>query len=1501
MGAFALCIENATRDIHSLLMLHRVHPQVHADIQRILGSLMRKQYTDMKVLYSPGLADSPEQVCRTLVGNIIDQTITTAIPAAEIAALDKRCMRLEGEKCALKAELTKAESQLEEAQALLLSLKDAHDYMLHSYFREVLALRSRINDLKRQSRAYRAHAAAAASAANVSASVGLSSSMGSQLHQFVLNTSPNKGSVASKRPGAEEVSICEAASASNASAPPTSPLASTREAKPDKADGVSANMSLAKTVSFKFKDSVSGERLCSGRGQTASASASTLAGASGAATKMASLVSGGEERSMRIVPFFSSGFTRGQTMMVQTTTACDALPALEPDSVDAIFDYEKYIRILNGDRGPWTQRYSAMMNGSGEGAQQRRCWPRSHASSDALLYGNDMQDGDLFSSLLDQRQREEQTKTKGFQWLLHLALEPIQHQFHAELNHMREAVHTMQEEHARDLQSIRRALTYVQSRNDGLLDFLETFVQETKRTVTLLARDSRAYTVTDLLSNGTLPVEKSETIRTFFSLGAPPSLEAETGGLSPSPLASSTQVAEAAGSDTSGAPTAPSALSHSLRRRREWRLKADVRLDAEKRKAAMAAMDKRLMRSDVSKAAAITTTPPDARNADNYYRADLGLPFWGEHPITTHAQEVFKELQLMAKEMRATRVQQLCSSDEAMFLQGNSEGRRVRVYDGKEGAAGTDRSRAGSAGQRHRNGSLTTPVSETPDSFYASDLEGVPVLLRRRLRDDWRTMTVTKGDGATAADLLLELVHLRMRRACDQVRLARAHDTIIQSYYPDLADREEVLATWTTHGKQVRAGAKMKRPKLPAIKFGSPEDALKHSALQKLRVDTQKRLDTTSQRIVELQRMLQLFFAEYEARDVGEVEGLFGREAAQRLASEEAAGIYRVNGEVKSTEQLWKSPYLNDENHPGGVLYLPIDLAGIVDADGNMVGGADTYAMLNGAPASIASCMNAASSAPREGSAQSREGGKTGPGDEGMATSDTPEPPNTPYTAVMDYCRGVQLGRSLGRRGEPVYLFQDRKTGEYYVGDASGRPLIRSDTEEGSGGVITGGVGGGSSAARPAEEDGWRLPVSMTRILFPAPLRCLPPAVAAAISNEGNNGFVARALRPLYLVPMAAPLSDEEAIIREGWQASHRHGHTRHDPIFYTTLAPLPLSSSYHHVVPQLQDDLGKAAAAATAVADEEGQGSTNVCNKYLSDPPRVFQPPDEAMSMIRVRAVRLQSRNASHSGSRAVAMPDSSAYGASPLTAQTECNPVHTSNLHNSSVSGFAANSSLTGVPSDYKNVDATASPPETICAVPTKTAAMPIAAPVQSTLLPASSRNPSPRSLDPIRTPCAETAAAKTSPEPYRQLSASTTGASALLLSDSAPPSASATVPAASSSIAAAVLLAKQQRAERLAREAEEADLLKAQRQEAWQQQQQGSDARAPVRGNDFLQLPHLHPLRSHGTGMASMLPSAANSARLQRQMRSDKYLLAPPLPSSRRAEASKQSSSWDLKDDA
>ncbi|CAG9580816.1 conserved hypothetical protein [Leishmania major strain Friedlin] len=1471
MGAFALCVESAARDIRSLLTLHRVHPQVHSDIQRILGSLLRKNYENMTAPVPMDLIDPPEQVCRELVNDIVENAFKTALPASDMRALEHRCVELQQDNAELKAAVEEADESVMELRAVLSDLKKAHEYMLHSYFREVLMLRSRIDDLQRQLRTRRLHTTNLAPLVSGSVSQFIPTTE-SPLQHFLVNTSVATGQ--------GEPTSRSSTSPLGTPLPPS--MSSDEESEAD--DGPVRRL-LSNHISYH------------GEGRCADVQAQARPHALGAATVGAAPAAPPDAKgwsatphpkykgySVRInVPISTAARARtpgsARSATAQKTTTFEVW-STEPDSVDAIFDYEEYLRILNGADATWMQRFTDAMDGWERGSPRHRrhslslraCTKSKVSFLSGSLASNP--DDPLSSATLS----NERVNANGFRWLLHLALEPIKHKFHMELDQLREAVQAMQQEHADQVQRIECALLTVQSRNDALLDFINTFAQQARQTLLVVARDVQARNMVELLSSGALPVAAAETVASFFTPAASaatphvrPSLSSATA--SPLPHPESAQV--------------PSA-SHLLRNK-EWRLKPGVVLEAQEQASMMTAMNHRLGKaSSVEVTRSMPHAPTNAAEEVNYYRADLGLPYWCSHPVTVHARKMFGEVQEIAASIRATRAMHFLASKESAA----GGGRRVRWK--VRGTADSSRHDDGD----HRGCNSPPPLLKGRDSssfYYFRDCDADDdstlrhLVAHRRQREEWLTASVSGADGQTAADLLRELAALRMRRACDRKRLKVVQASLPQHFMKDAAAsamaEEAAVAKEMKKGAGARARATDPEPESPHLQFVSAEALLRACALQRLGRRTEQRLMQASQRIAELQRLLDLHLGHCQLKDS---EDSLSWETARRLTAEGSQGLLGANGTLNLAGHLWRSPYLNDTvldandqqqqqrgtwagYSRGQLMYLPIGLAMARDADGNSIGGAGAYFMLDGSVISAAPFAPFSTAASKGGQGSNEE-------------SERPAMPGriTPFVAVMEYCRGVQMGRPLGRRAGPVYLFQDHESGDYYVGDQAGRNVLKADDDT-----------AGDAVGMRAEAGTQRPLLPMTRILFPAPMQFTAVDASSVASSVAASAAASTALHPIYLVPMAIPLSDEEAVMREGWQACHRHGHTRRDPIYYTTMTPLPLSKSYHHVVPQPgnADAVALAEAAADVAAVSYNDDSNAPVNRYLRNPPCVFQPADEAAAMMRVRSLQLQQRRGANKSFPDTAAVDSSAACAhsgllSPDgTASSAVTPTSTLPSSVGPLSGYALSS------------------PEAhlLGAVPLLAADWQgSGGPVAAAPLPGSSSSPPavPLALPPSPEP--GTTLAKTGHNGVQPLTKPVPHTSAAAAAAAAPASSATSF---SPPLAAALVLAKERRYARLAEEAERAAQAKKLRQDSLRNRT--LTRTAPNKESDVPRVPphRLAPLsgKHPGDEVSSMLPLPADSARLQSQMRPAKLALTPPPPSLRWREVNGGGlNAWNLSSD-
>ncbi|KAG5493648.1 hypothetical protein JIQ42_02022 [Leishmania sp. Namibia] len=1472
MGAFALCVESAARDIRSLLTLHRVHPQVQSDIQRVLGSLLRKSYESDAVPVATSVREPPEQVCRALMDTIVENTFKTALPASDMRALERRCIELEHDNAGWKAAADDADKRVVKVQEVLSDLKKAHDYMLHSYFREVLMLRCRIDDLQRQLRTRRVYAT---SVAPVFGCRGASfmPTMESQLQQFCFNTNAATGQ-------SEPASRQSTSGLTLVSYTPPPPCGSSDE--DTEADDDFAHRRLSTHSSSPGEgregDARAPASIFSASAATGSAAPGVLADGKGLSTAPRRRL---KSRNVRITfpgntPSHPATSASPHTIAVESTTTLELLRMPETDSVDAIFDYEEYVRILNGEDGAWAERFADAMDGAGRRSARRLCRSirvRTRSRSEVYFLdgsGSSSPTAHLYNPLVTAALSRDRAKANGFHWLLHLALEPIKHGFQIELDQLRQTVQAMQREHAGQIQLIQRALLIVQSRNEALLDFLSTFAEQALHTLSVVACDVQAQSMVDILSDGALPVAAAEAVATFFTTAASAAASHEQ------PSASSM----AASPPHTPSPSLPpheesgqeSTMPRLLRTRR-WRLKPGVALQSQEQAAAMTAMDHRLGRSGAAKVAhSMPNGPANSAEEINYYRADLGLPYWGSNPVISHAQGIFGKLQEVAGRIRATRVKQLVESGEGAV----SDDRHVR-WKGK-GITASSRLEG-----VHHGRNSPPPLSDEGgncafhyfrDGGVEEDSTSGHFAAYRRLRDGWRTAPVSGADGQTAADLLRELAGLRMRRACDRKRLELAQESQkgAAAAIGERADRAK-------RKTGAAAGATDAEGEGSHPHFSSPQEALRARALQQLHTRTQARLSRTSQRIAELQRLLDLHLVSCQAHSFG---GSLSREMKWGIVAEQSLRLLRSSGTLSPAGHLWSSPYLNDVAldandqrqlrggayrgpSRGQLMHLPTEMARAPNADGNSVGEAGAFFTLDGYTFSATPVALPLTGADKGGADSGRE---TGPSSTAHRI--------TPFVAVMDYCRGVQLGRPLGRRAGPVYLFQDHESGDYYVGDEAGRNVLGP-----------GDAAGDAEVHMRAGAHAQRSLLPMSRILYPAPMNSVLKTTTSDDSSVAPSDAAIASLHPTYLVPMAIPLSDEDAVVREGWQACHRHGHTRRDPIYYMTMAPLPLSKSYHHIVPPPGSPDAVALAEMDAAACN-GDGDAPA-NRYLFSPPRVFQPADEAAAMLRVRSVPLQQRQASNP----------LFLGAAAMDSDSACPSTSFPSL------GFTATSTATTtatVPPSVNPLSGNAishTQGHRLVATPSFAADRREGRGTTAVaLLPGSSSSLTAKSLTLSSSPGLKVMPTATSRDSAPAIAKAVLPASAAAAA--AAPVSSAT--GSSPRLTAALILAKETRSTRLAEEAARAAQTRVLCPASLRSR--AVTRTAPNKEDDMPRLPpnRLAPLSStHMSGGAlSMLPLPAHSARLQRQMRPEKYSLAPSLSSRQRKASGGGIDIWNLDGD-
>lgn len=149
MVNFPLLVENSARDIHALLVLHKVHPKVVSDVRRHMNLLVERAYEDMKLL-EPGAHESSTQICEAIAKDMLNHVIEVGLPKTELNHAERRGAEKDQLIFELRQQVQDGQKKLEAVEHSKRELRRAHNFMLQSFFREVLILRNRLEEVKQQ-------------------------------------------------------------------------------------------------------------------------------------------------------------------------------------------------------------------------------------------------------------------------------------------------------------------------------------------------------------------------------------------------------------------------------------------------------------------------------------------------------------------------------------------------------------------------------------------------------------------------------------------------------------------------------------------------------------------------------------------------------------------------------------------------------------------------------------------------------------------------------------------------------------------------------------------------------------------------------------------------------------------------------------------------------------------------------------------------------------------------------------------------------------------------------------------------------------------------------------------------------------------------------------------------------------------------------------------------------------------------------------------------------
>ncbi|KEG11785.1 hypothetical protein DQ04_02281030 [Trypanosoma grayi] len=526
MGKFLLCVESNVREVNNLLAFHNVHPQVRADVQRRLQRLLHRLYDHVDTL-APGYGESAQDVCSTIVHDVVHNTIHNVIPLVELAAEEKRRAALEQRTRDLAAELQESERRCREMEAAHERVRQAHEFMLHCYFREVLVLRYQLQEAVAKSRRLQGYASQASlgrKAPPPTSSKRPSDAMEplplatahplapfstdffaeesiSSPTVYVVATTLSPGALVAASPPPER-----AATAMPLPPPPLSAEGAAAETEPSTGAKATETPTVTLTDLMPLK-------------ATMTPSMVPAAATADVPTTVLKVT----VTDPAVVASPTTGMTTPTTVTVKTakssvmeeTTETTALTSITDDedvrlkvmvrptkvastqttfnvgneSVDAIFDYEQYIRLLNAG---WEGESSGASEGCGLSPEKLTLDKRRREEVSALRFMQQqlMRSQEATIASLQAKLQEDETFAKAASWRTALVLRPIKEILLEELSGIHSGVQRMRAQHLEDMTVLQQAMKVIQARIDFLLAFFLTYSEEVGNLAVALSADT---------------------------------------------------------------------------------------------------------------------------------------------------------------------------------------------------------------------------------------------------------------------------------------------------------------------------------------------------------------------------------------------------------------------------------------------------------------------------------------------------------------------------------------------------------------------------------------------------------------------------------------------------------------------------------------------------------------------------------------------------------------------------------------------------------------------------------------------------------------------------------------------------------------------------------------------------------------------------------------------------------------------------------------------------
>ncbi|CCW60881.1 unnamed protein product [Phytomonas sp. EM1] len=466
MGIFPHLVEATSRDINQLLKLQKVHPQVRADVKRYLDELIRKSYQEVFDL-PEHQTESTFQVCNSLANEIVNTCLTVDIPRADLDTTEQKCLELEERVRQMEGLIKYYESYQDDLKMLLDDVKTSHYYMLHSYFREVLILRRRIDHLQKKLRKEDLSKLSIASRNRSLDSGGDLNNVSRKSICFPMKRYQSAPDLTSKVEHIDQQSKTQfptLATILNDS------VINNDLNLPNIYEPISGLEALQRPhrVIIQDKPTIANEQL---EDRHSTSKSTQECDTSCSLTKKSKL---------ETFDFFGIGgiarhvigdYSPSNNFKLSDVEQMLQYISRSEETVDAIFDYEEYIRLLNKSHVLFEQRIEKIL-GEKDRARHLSRLRRSNIAENSVNLGSQT------LKFLQEQLEYQHAQTLSSQWNLHFAIDSIKEQFYEFLGQFQRDINSLQQKYENDISLMSQVFLLQQSRSNALADCFNSFMHD---------------------------------------------------------------------------------------------------------------------------------------------------------------------------------------------------------------------------------------------------------------------------------------------------------------------------------------------------------------------------------------------------------------------------------------------------------------------------------------------------------------------------------------------------------------------------------------------------------------------------------------------------------------------------------------------------------------------------------------------------------------------------------------------------------------------------------------------------------------------------------------------------------------------------------------------------------------------------------------------------------------------------------------------------------------